>query len=137
MRAEEGMGRMTMLTPPEQAYLARMPQMLPTYTRLRAELTDAYPDMTVRVGRTQVTFCTRHVFAMASLPWRRVSRWPAAYLLVSFGLGARLPEPRIVQAVQPYPGRWTHHVLVTAPEQIDGQLLDWIDQAYRFALTKR
>ena len=39
-------------------------------------------------------------------------------------------------AVEPYPGRWTHHILVRTPEEIDGELLAWIDEAYAFANAK-
>ena len=38
-----------------------------------------------------------------------------AGLVVSFGLGRREPSPRIGAAVEPYPGRWTHHAAVIVP----------------------
>ena len=28
----------------------------------------------------------------------------------------------MVAASEPYPGRWTHHLLLTAPEDVDGLL---------------
>ena len=49
----------------------RWPQVLPLYIALREKLTAAYPDMTVKATKTQVSFRNRHVFAMASPPWRR------------------------------------------------------------------
>ena len=73
---------------------------------------------------------------MASLPWRKVKGWPEEYLLVSFGLAYEKKSPRIVQAVEAYPNRWTHHVLRTCPEQVDDELMDWIGEAYRFAMVK-
>ena len=73
---------------------------------------------------------------MASLPWRKVKGWPEEYLLVSFGLAYKKKSPRIVQAVEAYPNRWTHHVLLTRPEQVDDELMDWIGEAYRFAMVK-
>lgn len=51
-------------------------------------------------------------------------------------LGRRLENPRIVQAAEPYPGRWTHHVLLEKPEDVDEELMDWLDLAYGFAMTK-
>lgn len=39
-------------------------------------------------------------------------------------------------AVEPYPGRWTHHILIDAPDQIDAQLLAWLQAAHAFALVK-
>ena len=40
-------------------------------------------------------------------------------MTVTFGLGYRKDSPRIDVATQPYPGRWTHHVMVGSAEEID------------------
>ena len=42
--------------------------------------------------------------------------------MATLGLGRRVEHPRILQAVERYPGRWTHHLLLTAPEDVDGLL---------------
>lgn len=120
----------------EIAFFNRMPQMLPLYVALREKLERAYPDMDVRVAKTQISFRNRHVFAMASLPWRRVKGWPEAYLLVSFGLPCRKESPRIAQAVEAYPNRWTHHVLVVTEDEIDDTLMSWLDEAFWFSAAK-
>lgn len=120
----------------EIAFFNRMPQMLPLYAALREKLERAYPDMDVRVAKTQISFRNRHVFAMASLPWRRVKGWPEAYLLVSFGLPCRKESPRIAQAVEAYPNRWTHHVLVVTEDEIDDTLMSWLDEAFWFSAAK-
>ena len=120
----------------EIAFFNRMPQMLPLYAALREKLERAYPDMDVRVARTQISFRNRHVFALASLPWRKVKGWPEAYLLVSFGLPCRKESPRIAQAVEAYPNRWTHHVLVVAEDEIDDTLMSWLDEAFWFSAAK-
>ena len=57
-------------------------------------------------------------------------------MLVSFGLAAHRQSPRIRQAVEAYPGRWTHHVVVQTAEEIDRELLDWIHEAYLFSMAK-
>lgn len=120
----------------EIAFFNRIPQMLPLYAALREKLERAYPDMDVRVAKTQISFRNRHVFAMASLPWRKVKGWPEAYLLVSFGLPCRKESPRIAQAVEAYPNRWTHHVLVVAEDEIDDTLMSWLDEAFWFSAAK-
>lgn len=120
----------------EIAFFNRMPRMLPLYAALREKLERAYPDMDVRVAKTQISFRNRHVFAMASLPWRKVKGWPEAYLLVSFGLPCRKESPRIAQAVEAYPNRWTHHVLVVAEDEIDDTLMSWLNEAFWFSAAK-
>ena len=57
-------------------------------------------------------------------------------ILVSFGLSHRQESDRIQCALEPYPGRWTHHMLVGSPQEIDAELLDWLSEAFWFANTK-
>ena len=120
----------------ELMFFDNMPRMLPLYEALREKLFDAYPGMEIRVSKTQISFRCRYGFAAASLPWRRVTGWPAEYLLVSFGLSYRRQSPRIARAVEACPNRWTHHVVVERAEEIDEELLGWIDEAYRFSMSK-
>ena len=124
------------MTEEEKAYFARMPSMLPAYTALREKLEERFPGLNVKVSKTQISFRSRYIFAMVSLPWRKNKQWPEEYLLVSFGLSYQKQSPRIVQAVEAYPNRWTHHVLVETREQIDDELLDWLEEAYHFSMVK-
>lgn len=124
------------MTTDELMFFQKMPQVLPLYETLKENLQNAYPDMSIKVTKTQISFRNRYVFAMASLPWRRVKGWPEAYLLVSFGLSCQKDSPRIAQAVEACPNRWTHHVIVERREEIDPELLGWIDEAYQFSMIK-
>ncbi len=49
---------------------------------------------------------------------------------MSFGLDREIVHPRLVDTVEPYPGRWTHHTIVGDNADINPQLLDWIDLAH-------
>ena len=40
------------------------------------------------------------------------------------------------QSVEAYPGRWTHHAIVMREQDLDGELLALIDEAYHFAMVK-
>lgn len=124
------------MTAEELLFFDRLPRFLPVYAALKERLAARYPEMTVKVSQTQISFCSRYVFALVSLPYRRKKEWPQEYLMVSFGLPARRQSPRIAAAAEAYPGRWTHHVLVERAEELDAELLGWIDEAYRFALVK-
>lgn len=94
------------------------------------------PELSIKVAKTQISLRSRYVFAAVSLPWRRVKGWPQTYLLVSFGLGHKKESSRIAQAVEAYPNRWTHHVLIQREEEIDDELIGWLEEAYRFSMTK-
>lgn len=124
------------MTADELFFFDKMPQLLPLYGALREQLSEKYPDMTLKITKTQISFRSRYVFAMASLPQRRLRGWPKEYLLVSFGLGYQKTSPRIAQSVEPYPGRWTHHVPITSAEEVDGELMGWIAEAYEFSMMK-
>ena len=39
--------------------------------------------------------------------------------------------------MEPYPGRWTNHVLLSREDEIDEELMDWLREAYDFAESKR
>ena len=112
------------------------PAELALYQAFFRRMEAAFPDASVRVQKSQISFYHKHLFAAASLPLRRRKEWPKECLLVTFGLSHRLSSPRIAVAVEPYPNRWTHHVVVAREEEIDGALLDWLAEAYDFAAAK-
>lgn len=94
----------------------------------------ALGESTVEVRKTQISWKNPRLFAAVSLPRRAGEREGA--LMLTFGLGRRLEGPRIFQAVEPYPGRWTHHVVLSGPEEVDGEVRAWLAEAYWFAQTK-
>ena len=110
---------------------------LALYETLIERLTQALPEMTARVQKSQISFYGRHLFGAASLPIRRRKDWPERCLVVTVGLARRLDSPRVAVAVEPYPGRWTHHVLIERPDQIDAELIGWLREADAFAESKR
>lgn len=112
------------------------PTELALYQALERAMAARFPEASVKVQKSQISFYHRHLFAAASLPLRRRKEWPRECLLVTFGLSRRLSSPRIAVAVEPYPNRWTHHVVVAREEEIDGELLDWLAEAYDFAAAK-
>ena len=93
-------------------------------------------ESTMKVSKTQISWGNPLQFAVLSQPRRAAQRRTGA-LLATLGLGRRVEHPRILQAVEPYPGRWTHHLLLTAPEDVDGLLAAWLAEAYRFAREKQ
>lgn len=111
---------------PEEEVLARQ-----VLTWLLAEL----PGTDIRVQKSQITFRGRYNFGALSLP-RRAQDKRAHALLLTLGLPARLDTDRVAIATEPYPGRWTHHILLTGPQDLDEELRGWVHAAYQFAETK-
>lgn len=111
--------------------------LLPLYETLRNILTETYPDMRIKVSKTQISFYNRHMFAMVSPPARRKKGWPKEFIMVSFGLPYQIVSARIAVSTEAYPNRWTHHVIVEDASKIDKELMAWIDEAYVFSEGKR
>lgn len=117
-------------------YFEGKPVELALYQQLFSQMSSAFPQAKVKVQKSQISFYNRHLFAAASIPVRRKKDWPQDCLLVTFGLSHPLASPRIAVAVEPYPNRWTHHVVVSRLEEIDEELMDWLREAYDFAQIK-
>ena len=111
---------------------------LPLYEKLEGQILAMIPDVKIKVTRTQISFSNKRGFAFVSFnPCRRAKERPAVWMTVSFGLGYRKEAERIDVATEPYPGRWTHHVMVGSSEEIDDELLGWIREAAEFSASKR
>lgn len=111
---------------------------LPLYEGLEEQILAQIPDVKIKVSKTQITFANRRGFAFVSFnPVRKAKERPEVWMTVTFGLSYRKESPRIDVATEPYPNRWTHHVMVRSPEEIDGELMDWIREAAAFSAGKR
>ena len=87
--------------------------------------------------KTQITYTNRHVFACVSFAKvRKAKERPPVYIVITFGLACKKESPRIDIATEPYPNRWTHHVLVSREEEIDEELLGWVEEAAAFSAAK-
>lgn len=102
------------------------------YAALEAALTACFPEIEIRPKRTQIGFFHGCGFAWA-WPARRKGDREAERIGFSIGLPYRAESPRIASAVEAGPGRWTNHLLLSGPEEIDAELLNWIAEAHSFA----
>ena len=119
-------------------FFDRKPEALSLYEAFEQKVLSAVEDVKVKVQKTQIAFSNRHNFAFVSfLPVRKAKERPEVYIVVTFGLGYRLESTRIDAVVEPYPGRWTHHVLVSGTEEIDDELMGWVKEAAVFSAGKR
>ena len=125
------------MTDEEILFFAGKPEALSLYEVFRRRVLEEADIVRIRVQKTQISFANRHNFAFVSfLPARRKAERPDHWITVSFGLRRRLDSRRIDAAVEPYPERWTHHMLVSSPDQIDDELMRWVREAAVFANGK-
>ena len=111
---------------------------LPLYEAFVHRLFAEIDDVTVKVQKTQISFSNKYNFAFVSfLPVRKAKERPETYITVTFGLHYKKESPRIDAALEPYPNRWTHHMLIASEEEIDDELMGWIKEAAEFSAGKR
>ena len=111
---------------------------LPLYEAFERKVLSEIGNVTIRVQKTQISFSNKHNFAFVSfLPVRKAKERPKIYIVITFGLSYRVDSPRIDAASEPYPNRWTHHVLISGQEEIDEELISWVKEASVFSAGKR
>ncbi len=93
----------------------------------------SFPRSRRRVSKTQVSYSTKRAFAWIWPPVRKVRGRPETYVVLSFALGRKLESPRIEQALEVYPGRWMHHLILSETGQLDEEVASWIAEAHSFA----
>ncbi len=123
--------------PDEWMFFDRQPAALPLYEAFAGELFERFPDTSLRVQKSQITFSNRHVYACVSFARvKRKSELPDPYVVVTLGLSYPLDSARVAVRTQPYPGRWTTHFVIGSVAELDDAFFAWVEQAYGFAQNK-
>ena len=118
-------------------FFDQMPDALPLYEALLRRMQAEIGEIQVKVQRTQISFYRRRMFGCVSFARvRRRADCPQCWFTLTFGLDRRVESPRLEAAAEPYPNRWTHHLLISGEEDIDGELMGWLRQAADFAAVK-
>ena len=90
-----------------------------------------------KVQKSQISYYNRRLYACVSfLKVKKKAELPEDYFVLTPGLSAPLESDRVAAKTEPYPGRWTTHFVISSPSDLDGELFDWIEQAYQFAQAK-
>jgi hypothetical protein len=86
----------------------------------------------VRVGKSQIAFWRRRSFAAVWVPGQYL-RGKTAPLVLTLYLPFRHPSARFKQIVEPAEGRFTHHLELWEPADVDDEVLGWLSQAWEAA----
>lgn len=118
-------------------FFNKQPDALPLYEAFADAVTKLYPETEIRVQKTQISFYDVHMFACVSfVRVKKKKELPEPYLVVTLGMPHPLESPRVAVKTEPYPGRWTTHIVIGEMEEIDGELLSWLKEAHDFAKNK-
>jgi len=110
---------------------------LPLYEMFAGKMVTQFPDTIIKVQKTQITFSNRHVYACVSfLRVKRKAELPDSYFVLTLGLPYPLESGRVAVKTEPYPGRWTTHIIISKMSDLDEELFAWVGQAYMFSEKK-
>ena len=113
------------------------PDAVPIYLRFEETIYSVFPDVNQRVQKTQITLSNRHVFACVSFARvKKKAELPDPFIVITLGLPYPLDSERVAVKTEPYPGRWTTHIVVGSTDEIDEELIGWVRQAYTFSDCK-
>jgi len=116
----------------ELNYFAGMPEAGALYAAVKSRILSRFPEASVKVFKSQISFVSGRSFAYTWLPVRKVKNRPEVYIVLTFGLNHRIQSPKIAESVEPRPNRWTHHLIISSPADIDEEVMEWLQQAYEF-----
>jgi hypothetical protein len=86
----------------------------------------------IRVSKSQIAFRRKRNFALVWMP-EQYLKWKAAPLVLTVLLPWRDESPRWKQVVEPYPGRFTHHLELYETADIDEEVVGWLREAWEGA----
>ena len=110
---------------------------LPLFAALEDAILARFPQAQKRVQKTQITYFHRHVFACVSFARvKRKAELPENWLTLTLSLPYPLDSGRVAVKTEAYPGRWTTHFVLGSVEELNGELLGWLDEAYAFSERK-
>ena len=118
-------------------FFDQQPAALPLYEALEARILAEIQPVRIKAQKSQISFYNKHMFACVSFARvRKKKDCPENYIVVTFGLEHKADSFRIDIATEPYPNRWTHHLLISDLDEIDEELIGWIKEAAEFARQK-
>jgi adenylate kinase family enzyme len=105
------------------------PRSLALFQHIRRYI-ESLGSVKIEAAKTQVSFGMKRKFAWVWLPQMWIKKQPRDSIVLTFSLPRRVEDPRIKQAVEPRPGRWTHHVVIQKEADLDDQVKQWLKEAY-------
>ena len=98
---------------------------------LRSAIEDLGP-VEMRITKSQVAFRRQKAFAWAWMPGAYL-RGQHAPLVLTLSFRYRDSSPRWKEIVEPKPGRFTHHLELYSPADIDDEVRGWLRAAWTAA----
>ena len=112
----------------EDFFTSHDPETLSLFRPLLSGALERWPEVSVVTQKSQVGFSDPRPFC-ALYPPRKAADRKAHRLGMSLFLHRPPESSRVSMAVEPYPGRWTWHMVLSSPEELDEELWQWLAEA--------
>jgi hypothetical protein len=97
---------------------------------------ESFGAVTIEPMKTQIAFGAKRKFAWVWLPQTWIKKRLENSLTLTFDLNHKVENPRIEEAVEPQPGRWTHHVIIEKQSDLDDEVKGWLREAYENSVSR-
>ncbi len=97
------------------------------------KMIDSIGPVTIEVSKSQISFGTKTKFAWVWLPPIWSNNRPENCIVLTFGAEKQIEDQQIVEVVEPYPGRFTHHIIVETESDLTNEVYHWLCESYDFS----
>ena len=118
-----------------EAFFAGKPETKALFMAVERKIRAIGPAI-ITVTKTQISFATRTQFAWVWMPQPTDRKRPLHSLVLSFSCGRQIVHDQIVEAIEPSPGRWTHHIIIAEEADLTVAVDAWMREAYQFSETR-
>ena len=84
----------------------------------------------IAVTKSQVAFRRHKAFAWAWIPGKYLKGRLVAPLVLTVSFPYPDASPRWKEIVEPYPGRFTHHLELYSASEVDEEVVGWLQAAW-------
>jgi len=119
-----------------EAFLSQKPEALPGARAFLLGALERWPSAEVITQKSQVGLRDPRPFCALTLPGKHVRGKATPGAMLSLFLPRPLETELLIMAVEPYPGRFTNHLVLPASEDFDEDLWAWTAEARRFRCGK-
>lgn len=111
-----------------EAFFSDDPELLPVVHQLLFGVLERWPETEIITQKSQIGLRDPKPFC-AIYPPRKAGDRALHRLGLSLFLHRPLESSRVLQTAEPYPGRWTNHLVLTGPEGLDDVFWSWMEEA--------
>ena len=106
---------------------------------IRQILHSALPEAEERISWSMPTYWKGHNIIHFAASKKHIGLYPGPAAVVQFSKGLPYPleSERVAVKTEPYPGRWTTHIVIGKMSDLDEELFAWVVQAYEFSEKKQ